>query len=118
MKKFLFILLLFTSFSVFARNPVSSCEIRESKIGNVASLAQTNVKSDGQPSVSTLVRLTKVESVDVTIVVEAWEGNEHVGTTTVTIKAGQKSAIASLTGYDGIKLNKNYTLTIAKVSCQ
>lgn len=116
MKKFLSLLLLFGSLSAFAGSP--TCRVYGSKNNAVASLDRTNVISDGQPSVWTYVRLTKAESQDVTVVVEAWEDDQCVGTTTVTIKAGQTHAIASLTGYNGIKLKTSYRLAISEATCQ
>lgn len=116
MKKFLSLLLLFGSLSVYAGSP--TCRVLESKNNVVATLDRTNVMSDGQPSVWTYVRLTKAEPQDVTVVVEAWEGNQCVGTTPVTIKAGQTHAIASLTGNNGIKHKTSYRLAISEVTCQ
>lgn len=122
MKKFLFILLLFTSFSVFAGNP--TCRVYGSKNNTVATLSTTTVTSTspGSPGIAKImgqVSLTKKESEDITIVVEAWDGNEIVGTTTVTIPANSTYPTRfEMNSDNGIKKGKTYRLAIASATCQ
>lgn len=122
MKKFLFLLLLFGSLSVFAGNP--TCRVYGSKNNTVATLSTTTVTSTspGSPGVAKIighVSLTTKESVDITIVVEAWAGNEIVGTKTVTIQANSAYPTRfEMDSYNGIEKGKTYRLAIASATCQ
>ena len=111
MKKFLFLLLLFGSFSVLAGNP--ACRVYGSKNNTVATLTRTNVTSDSRAVLGGQVQLTKTESEDITIIVEVWDG------TTVTIPAGASYAGFSMTrDNNGIEPNKTYQLAISSATCQ
>lgn len=119
MKKFLSLLLLFGSLSVFAGNP--TCRVYGSKNNSVATLEKTtanpNSYYDNRYIIGTVL-LTKAESYDVDVIVEAWDGNNCIGTTTVTIPAGQKSNVFKMDENNGIKPNKTYRLAIASATCQ
>ena len=122
MKKFLSLLLLFGSLSVFAGNP--TCRVYGSKNNAVATLERTTVSSPnintlGTPMITGSISLTKKESEDVTVIVEAWDGNELVGTTTVTIHAGTSSP-KTFQMYDsnGIEKGKTYRLAISSATCE
>ena len=117
MKKFLFLLLLFGSFSVLAGNP--ACRVYGSKNNTVATLTRTNVTSDSRAVLGGQVQLTKTESEDITIIVEVWDGNRDIGRTTVTIPAGASYAGFSMTrDNNGIEPNNTYQLAISSATCQ
>lgn len=117
MKKFLFLLLLFGSFSVLAGNP--ACRVDGSKNNTIATLTRTNVTSDSRAVLGGQVQLTKTESEDITIIVEVWDGNRDIGRTTVTIPAGASYAGFSMTrDNNGIEPNKTYQLAISSATCQ
>lgn len=119
MKKFLFLLLLLGSLSVFAGN--TTCRVYGSKNNTVATLEQTTASSNSYYDnryIIGKILLTKTEPDNVEVIVEAWEGNNCVGTTVVTISAGQRSNSFKMDENNGIKPNKTYRLAIASATCQ
>lgn len=118
MKKFLSLLLLFGSLSVFAGNP--TCRVYASKNNAVATLERTTVSSPiSTPVISGSICLTKKESEDVTVIVEAWDGNELVGTITVTIPAGTNwPKTFQMDDNNGIEKGKTYQLAISSATCE
>lgn len=121
MKKFLSLLLLFGSLSVFAGNP--RCRVYGSKNGAVVTLDRTNVTSNSSSSYGSAkimgnVSLTKTESENITIIVEAWEGNQLTGTKTVTIMANNYRTSFTMDSDNGIEKNKTYRLAISSATCE
>lgn len=119
MKKFLFLLLLFGSFSVSVSAGNPTCRVYGSKNNTVATLTRVNATSDAGAVLGGQVQLTNKESEDITIVVEVRDGNRDIGRTTVTIPAGASYANFSMTrDNNGIESNKTYQLSISSASCQ
>ncbi len=120
MKKFLLFALLLCSVQAFAGAP-TTCAVKDSRNGTVATLQSTSATTTTvNNTIKGTVLLTETEPEDITVVVEAWDGDDSslVGTTTVTIGAGYKSATFTMTNVNGIEYNKIYELSIADASCR
>lgn len=121
MKKFLSLLLLFGSLSAFAGSP--TCRVYGSKNNAVATLDRTNVTSNGSGSYGSAkimgnVSLTTTESENTTIIVEAWDGNQLIGTKTVTITANNHRTSFTMDSDNGIEKGKTYRLAISSATCE